>query len=65
MEKTLELVEGAASKRPVGLRAVAALRVLMERPEMRQVENARPLGLSWTYTHGSKPRSPVAGRSSS
>jgi IS30 family transposase len=31
----------------VGLRAVAALRVLMERLEMLQVANARTLGWSW------------------
>ena len=48
MEKALELTEGAASSNPeVGLRAVAALRVLMERLEMLQVENARALGWSW------------------
>src|SRR5437762_13678306 len=38
MEKTFELAEGATSKDPeVGLRAVAALRVLTERLEMLQV----------------------------
>jgi DNA-binding NarL/FixJ family response regulator len=48
MEKTAELAEGAASKDPeVGLRAVAALRVLTERLEMLQVGNARALGWSW------------------
>ena len=48
MEKTLELAEGAASNDPeVGLRAVAALRVLTERLEMLQVDNARSLGWSW------------------
>jgi hypothetical protein len=48
MEKTLELAEGAASNDPeVGLRAVAALRVLTERLEMLQVDNARALGWSW------------------
>jgi hypothetical protein len=48
MEKTLELAEGAASNDPeVGLRAVAALRVLAERLEMLQVDNARALGWSW------------------
>jgi DNA-binding NarL/FixJ family response regulator len=48
MEKTAELGEGAASKDPeVGLRAVAALRVLTERLEMLQVGNARALGWSW------------------
>jgi len=48
MEKTLELAEGAASNDPeIGLRAVAALRVLTERLEMLQVDNARALGWSW------------------
>jgi DNA-directed RNA polymerase specialized sigma24 family protein len=48
MEKTLELAEGAASNDPeVGLRAVVALRVLAERLEMLQVDNARALGWSW------------------
>jgi hypothetical protein len=50
MEKTLELAEGAASNDPeVGLRAVAALRVLTERLEMLQVDNARALGWSWQH----------------
>jgi DNA-binding NarL/FixJ family response regulator len=48
MEETLELAEGAASNDPeVGLRAVAALRILTERLEMLQIENARALGWSW------------------
>ena len=48
MESTLELAEGASSSDPeVGLRAVAALRILMERLEMLQVEQARALGWSW------------------
>jgi hypothetical protein len=48
MEETLELAEGAASDDPeVGLRAVAALRVLTERLEMLQVQHARTLGWSW------------------
>ena len=48
VEQTLNLAEGAASDDPdVGLRAVAALRVLAERLEMLQVENARTLGWSW------------------
>ena len=48
VEQTLNLAEGAASNDPdVGLRAVAALRVLAERLEMIQVENARALGWSW------------------
>ena len=53
VEKTLELAEGAASNDPeVGLRAVAALRVLVERLEMLQVENARALGWSWQEIAG-------------
>ena len=53
MEKTLELAEGAASNDPeVGLRAVAALRVLTERLEMLQVDNARALGWSWQQIAG-------------
>ncbi|MGP7998195.1 MAG: helix-turn-helix domain-containing protein [Streptosporangiaceae bacterium] len=48
MKSTLEIAEGAASSDPdVGLRAVAALRVLTERLEILQVENARKLGWSW------------------
>lgn len=48
MEKTLELAEGAVSDDPeVGLRAVAALRVLAERLELLQVDRARALGWSW------------------
>jgi len=48
MENTLELAEGASSSDPeVGLRAVAALRILMERLEILQVEQARALGWSW------------------
>jgi hypothetical protein len=48
MEKTLELAKGAASNDPeAGLRAVAALRVLVERLEMLHVDNARALGWSW------------------
>lgn len=48
MESTLELAEGAASGDPdIGLRAVAALRVLTERLEDLQVERARKLGWSW------------------
>jgi DNA-binding NarL/FixJ family response regulator len=48
MEETLALAEGAASNDPeVGLRAVAALRVLTERLEMLQVQHARSLGWSW------------------
>jgi DNA-binding NarL/FixJ family response regulator len=48
MEATLELAGNAASKDPdVGLRAVAALRVLTEQLEILQVDNARALGWSW------------------
>jgi DNA-binding NarL/FixJ family response regulator len=48
MESTLELAEGASSSDPeVGLRAVAALRILMERLEILQVEQARAQGWSW------------------
>jgi DNA-directed RNA polymerase specialized sigma24 family protein len=43
-----ELAEGASSADPrVGLRAVAALRRLVERLETLQVDNARALGWSW------------------
>ena len=53
MENTLELAEGAAGGDPeVGLRAVAALRVLMERLEVLQVERARALGWSWPEIAG-------------
>jgi DNA-binding NarL/FixJ family response regulator len=48
MEPALEMVQSAASTDPdVGLRAVASLRVLTERLEIVQVENARKLGWSW------------------
>jgi CRP-like cAMP-binding protein len=48
MNTTLELTEGAASNDPdTGLRAVAALRVLTDRLELLQVENARRVGWSW------------------
>src|SRR5215470_2592491 len=48
MEATLELAGNAASNDPdVGLRAVAALRVLTEQLEILQVDNARALGWSW------------------
>jgi DNA-binding NarL/FixJ family response regulator len=43
-----ELAERAASDDPdIGLRAVAALRVLTERLEILQVDNARAAGWSW------------------
>jgi CRP-like cAMP-binding protein len=48
METNVQLAESAASKDPeVGLRAVAALRMLAERLELLQVKNARELGWSW------------------
>ncbi len=48
MESTADIAEAAGSADPdVGLRAVAALRVLTERLEILQVDNARRLGLSW------------------
>src|SRR6266480_6141308 len=48
MEATLELAGNAASNDPdIGLRAVAALRVLTEQLEILQVDNARALGWSW------------------
>ena len=48
MESSAEIAEAASSADPeVGLRAVAALRVLTERLEILQVDNARRLGWSW------------------
>lgn len=48
MEATAELAANAASNDPdVGLRAVAALRVLTEQLEVLQVDHARALGWSW------------------
>ena len=48
MEPVREVAADAASTDPeVGLRAVAALRVLTERLEILQVDNARELGWSW------------------
>ncbi len=48
MEPALEIAQGATSDDPdVGLRAVAALRVLTERLEVLQVANARKQGWSW------------------
>jgi hypothetical protein len=48
VESTVEIANGAVSHDPdVGLRAVAALRILTERLEILQVENARKLGWSW------------------
>jgi DNA-binding NarL/FixJ family response regulator len=48
MESSTEIAAAASSADPdVGLRAVAALRVLTERLELLQVDNARRLGWSW------------------
>ena len=48
MAVNAELAERAASDDPdVGLRAVAALRVLTERLEALQIDNARAAGWSW------------------
>jgi hypothetical protein len=48
MESSADIAEAAASADPdEGLRAVAALRVLTERLEILQVDNARRLGWSW------------------
>jgi hypothetical protein len=47
-DTALDIAEAAASRDPdTGLRAVAALRVLTERLEILQVDNARTLGWSW------------------
>ena len=48
MEEAKDLAVQVASDDPeVGLRAVAALRQLLERLERIHVENARERGLSW------------------
>ena len=48
MESSLAITEAASGSDPdTGLRAVAALRVLTERLEILQVDNARGLGWSW------------------
>lgn len=48
MSVTPELADRAASEDPdVGLRAVAALRLLTEQLEALHVERARQLGWSW------------------
>jgi DNA-directed RNA polymerase specialized sigma24 family protein len=48
MTQATKLADGADSKDPnVGLRAVAALRKLLERLESVQVRNARNQGWSW------------------
>ena len=48
MGPAVDIAQNAASTDPdVGLRAVASLRVLTERLEIVQVDNARKLGWSW------------------
>ena len=48
MDTDTKVAQAAASPDPdVGLRAVAALRVLTERLEALQVDNARRIGWSW------------------
>ncbi|MQA02076.1 MAG: HTH domain-containing protein [Streptosporangiales bacterium] len=48
MTKATELARAASDRDPhVGLRAVAALRRLLERLEVVQVDNARRQGWSW------------------
>ena len=48
MSEATKLAGAASSKDPdVGLRAVCALRTLLERLEALQVENARDAGWSW------------------
>jgi IS30 family transposase len=48
MDTRMEIAESAASTDPeVGLRAVAALRVLTEELETVQVDRARRAGWSW------------------
>ena len=48
MAETAQLASDASSRDPaVGLRAVRALRTLVERLEALQVGNARALGWSW------------------
>jgi ribosome-binding protein aMBF1 (putative translation factor) len=48
MEREPGDVDGAVSTDPdVGLRSVAALRALVERLEILQIDNARKLGWSW------------------
>ncbi|GAA5077391.1 hypothetical protein HNP84_003710 [Thermocatellispora tengchongensis] len=48
MSDTAQLASDASSRDPaVGLRAVRALRVLVERLEALQVDNAREQGWSW------------------
>ena len=48
MSEATKIASQAGSKDPkVGIRAVAALRRLVERLEALQVDNARTLGWSW------------------
>jgi IS30 family transposase len=48
MANAVELAKGASSKDPaVGLQAVSALRELVERLEVLQVQSARQQGWSW------------------
>ncbi|MEO3859748.1 MULTISPECIES: RNA polymerase subunit sigma-70 [Acrocarpospora] len=48
MNETAQLASDASSRDPaVGLRAVRALRILVDRLEALQVENARDQGWSW------------------
>jgi hypothetical protein len=48
MSEATKLASAASSKDPtVGLRAVCALRTLLEQLEALQVENARDQGWSW------------------
>ena len=48
MSEATKLADAAGSRDPaVGLRAVAALRVLLEQLEELQVRNAREVGWSW------------------
>ena len=48
MADTTQVATAAGSKDPsVGLRAVRSLRVLVERLETLQVQNARDLGWTW------------------
>ena len=48
MANAVELAKGAASKDPaIGLQAVSALRELVDRLEVLQVQSARAQGWSW------------------
>jgi hypothetical protein len=53
MSEATKLASQASSRDPkVGLRAVAALRRLLEQLETLQVDNARSLGWSWQEIAG-------------